>query len=477
MDEQNLHSEFLNGDELPINIPSPDEAWKNMRRRLDEEMPKGGGWFGNTGGSNKWLLRSIALFALLMISFITLVIVIQKKKNGTENISGISTRSEQIIGEKKDEPGEGQNIPAQKDDTKDQFTDKNKQPVKNSNPVNENKIDHNISATDTDKKLLRRNIAALENNLNNNNEKAPFKNNPAETVLQLIDNKNIEGNNQQLNASPKSISWNNNSTANQPPINDSTASPSAGNIFKTDDKRNLQSELQEDSAEEDNTDEQDSLQVQAGLQWNVQLPTSNTGNNFAGPNTQSQPYRLLLPGLWLNLQSEKSLFSIEVNPFYSNILPAKAFSNSTSLKNNGDTLITAVQAKTLNKLFGVSAGFGYAYNVGGNWWTGGSLLGSFWSKGVATSEGTTEKSSMTNSFPTSTTTFKNSYSINDSDWTSFSKFQMNISAQIFYRKKLWQSGLRFGVPVMPLAKNQGPVNPLHAELFFRLKLLDKKIKK
>ena len=62
-------------------------------------------------------------------------------------------------------------------------------------------------------------------------------------------------------------------------------------------------------------------QLQAGLSWSLQLPFSGTRGYFQGPNTSSQPYRILFPAIWLQTVKAKSMLSVEINPFISNLLP------------------------------------------------------------------------------------------------------------------------------------------------------------
>lgn len=71
-------------------------------------------------------------------------------------------------------------------------------------------------------------------------------------------------------------------------------------------------------------------------------------------NGSKQPYRLLLPGVWVSLQASRSMFSAQLNPFAVYVLSNKPYLIRNVI--NGSDLV--IEKRTLNKVFGISAGAG-----------------------------------------------------------------------------------------------------------------------
>jgi hypothetical protein len=222
--------------------------------------------------------------------------------------------------------------------------------------------------------------------------------------------------------------------------------------------------------------QEDHLLLMAGLQWTAQIPTGSVGHYFAGANTRSQPFLILLPGAWINLETEKSLFNIEFNPFFSSLVPSKPFLQSANTTTTSDTAVTVSQSSSVNKLFGISAALGYAYSIGGHWWAGGGVQANWWNRAIATTRTDEEKNPVSDPSEKINSSSRSMYSLSDSAWNLFSKFQLNPFAEIQYRKSIWQSGLRMGIPISPLSKNEGPSYSLRAEFFFRVMLLRKQVR-
>jgi len=206
----------------------------------------------------------------------------------------------------------------------------------------------------------------------------------------------------------------------------------------------------------------------------LQLPSNGGEKYFAAPNSLPQPYRLFLPGIWLTFTAEKNRLSAEVNPFASSVLSSKSFHSSTT---RIDTLTTLTEVKTLNKIFGVSAAITYDYNTLNNWWVGGGVQGNWWRKGVTTIESIEEKRCSPGDPSVTKTYTKNSYTIKDSDWVYFSKFQLRTNAEVIYTSKVWHAGIRLGYSFTELALKEGPKNRTQLDIFFRLALLSNKKKK
>ncbi len=207
-------------------------------------------------------------------------------------------------------------------------------------------------------------------------------------------------------------------------------------------------------------------QLQAGLSWSMQIPLSGTRGYFQGPNASSQPYRILFPALWIQSVKDKSITSVEINPFLSNLLPEKPFRTSTTVSYLPDTTITTTEVKTLYKVFGISTSIGYNYNIGKNWWVGGNMQFNWWTKGLAYSNGLIQKKPVNGGASAQDINFEKEYQISD-EWSYFNRAQFFINAEFLYRKDKWQAGITTGISATPLAKNEGPGNSFRMSLFYR----------
>jgi hypothetical protein len=208
--------------------------------------------------------------------------------------------------------------------------------------------------------------------------------------------------------------------------------------------------------------------IDAGLQWTLPVPSINSSNYFAGPNGQSQPYRLLLPGAWIQAEKEKQLITLDINPFAVSLPPAKVFRTITSVENVQDTLVQTTDQRTLIKTFGLSAGVAYQYKVFSNWWAGAGVQMMFWKRAVAGSSSAINKTPMGGTAGV-TTSQQSIYKLSD-EWNYFSRIQATISGEVFYKTPKWQAGIRLGLPITPLAQQDGPKYFLRGELLYRLHL-------
>ena len=126
-----------------------------------------------------------------------------------------------------------------------------------------------------------------------------------------------------------------------------------------------------------------------------------------------QPYRLLLPGVWVSLQASNSMFSAQLNPCAVSVLSNKPYLIRNVI--NGSDLV--IEKRTLNKVFGISAGAGFDYNVKNKWWLDGKLAANFWRNGT-----TTIKGEKTNTLVVGTTLiYENTGRIDDNSWDDFQK--------------------------------------------------------
>lgn len=459
MEDQNWDTNSIYGNQLPVNIPSPDAAWNDMRKKLEKDKKRRPYW---------WLIIFfIAGISLLSIVFITVSPVNFSTQNNTtvkKSHSNNKIETNKTTSYPPDVTPFYQQHPGNKNIT----------PVIPDHIELSEKITlPNISALDTSsiKNLSRikplyfkskQDDFKVSHSLNNITHKTKklkakyFRSSvTAADALSVFDS-------QRMDSIPEKQ------------ITKDTIAAAIATITYLKNKLQVKDVLNEDSLVEEEDIDSTMFVAEAGLQWNMQLPFANSSCFFSGPGTQSQPYRILLPGAWISWHSEKSLLGVQVNPFTSLLVPSKPFNTVVANSTSSDTAITKTETKTLKKLFGVSAVLSYNYNVTGNWWFGGNMQATWWRSGIATSNIKTSRQSLSSSFNPINTQSTTRYKLSKPDWENFSTFQMQLNLEILYRKKTWIAGFNAGLPIMPIAKIKGPLNPFYAALFFRVRLWEDK---
>ncbi len=416
MDKNNIHKDFLNNADLPVSIPPADEAWNDMRKKLEPKKRRFAFWlflFVLTGIfiSSTWVIYHTSV--LYKKDTVSQLIYKENKNDSIKNKSGKNNLLQSSVDE-----NEMHNSKKKLLSIKQSFGNKKEL-------VNKNGQDENT--------FLRPYIAG-------NNPDSSGKN-----ILIKTD----------------SVVINQTQAFNQPKI--ANTNKKYKNNFK-------------DSSDATSDDSSD-LTIETGIEWFAPLAFNNSSDYFAAPDTKSKAYRILLPGIWMNFVAKKSMFKLNINPFTSALLPQKPFAVLPTETQNGDTIFSKSQVKTLNKIFGFSAGLGYSYNIKGNWWLGGNFQGIWWNKAIYTENNNTVKKSVSNSFNDIHIDSPKKYVLNNTDWNNFSSFQANLNIELLYRKNLWQAGFNAGLPLSPLSKNMGPTNTFNAQLFFRLKLWERNKKK
>lgn len=424
MSDREIFDNAENWSGMPPNI-APADAWEDMRRRLDEEMPKPvfvPPAFVIYAGNG--LLRSMAsLFILLFVSSIGCWLF------NTSNLKMGEKANNMPLTHKV-------NTSITHNTAKQSFNINNKL---NQIPTEANLQEHEINKKTSNYSVARpipKNGITLVNKDVSASKKMPF--NDTTTVVDIT--KNTAALLTESKAKSNNTYTHKNNTI-------------AGN--------KVDSLPQVAKPVEKNTEA--ALELHAGLQWAVQLPLSATEHYFAGPGGPEQPFRLLLPSAWFSIQANKYLLLAEVNPFATTVYKPRPFMVTTS-QGNAQTIIT--QTQTLSKLFGVSTTIRGSYNAAGNWWVGGGLQAYFWAKGVTTNSYITDSSGIKKYYTTIGT-------VNNEGWQHLFKFNVRADAELLYKKNKWQAGLRTGVFVMPVASNNnGPKNLFVVEIFYRFSLLN-----
>lgn len=218
------------------------------------------------------------------------------------------------------------------------------------------------------------------------------------------------------------------------------------------------------SPDEDKKKEDEDWKIRFGPQWELQIPTTGFNGYFDGPSTNAEPWRNLIPGLWLEATHGKNAIHFTFMPMQQQMVSDKTFRIQNSLIQNPDTTISREETKHLYKLLGLSASIGYARNLRGNWWGGLNLQASWWQQALAQSD--VQDSYIVSGQVVDTRPSTYAYKITD-EWSYFNKMQTFMMADLTYRKQRWQSGLRSGIALTPLSKGDGPSNMFRGSVFFR----------
>lgn len=414
-------------EEFGINMPAPQQAWQDMLTRLDDDMPAAAVPLPNSIVQvDNGLMRGItSLLGLLFITGAALLFsgrgIMVKNNNAGTPVANVANQVPPTQNEK-----------ATTTENKQQLESGGDSIVNNNENIAQSTGSNHIKTTGrtkiTNAKTAVQNTLAATSTANNTSSVQPSASNINIPLLPVQ--------NDAANTNVKSGS------TTKPPA----AAPQPG------DESNNNNEEKKDSG----------ILWQAGIWVKAQLPFSSAQHYFAGPNASSQPWRILLPGVWISAQTGKHLFEAEANPFAQTVYNPKPFAVNTVLVNGQ---IPATETKRLNKMFGISLSAGYSYNIGGAWWVGGRLQSTLLTKGVGNITVADGNTIYSNRF----TVIKNS------DTTSFQKFHVRLDAEAMYKANRWAAGARAGVYFSPSPiKYSNAKNPLETEIFFRWQLWRKR---
>jgi hypothetical protein len=116
------------------------------------------------------------------------------------------------------------------------------------------------------------------------------------------------------------------------------------------------------------------LRWQFGLQWKAALPLYGSQYYFTGTNTRSEPYNLLIPGIWLSVLSNvKHEVMLMVKPAEWYFYNKKAFhSDSGFLYRNHDTIPVTTSTRLI-KTSGLYGSLQYNYHINEKWIVGAGI--------------------------------------------------------------------------------------------------------
>jgi hypothetical protein len=474
--DKKIHKDFLQGGELPANILPTSVAWKDMQQRLDKVQPDKSGLLVNDPGKDKAfrgrIVKGTALLLFLLFTWMAL-----QQTNTKKNRKDIAQTAS---GKTHDSPKKDNNSISANDITNNADIEKEKGSegeINTSGPsgnLSKNETDVSSTTNNKNKKAATSNtssgkkVSSERNSKKNNPVVKKTKQKPAAKIQSNAGEIKIE----QGNPLSKTL-LNTNETLSSIQKDSINRSLSPVNVNSADKKKTDSLQKSNVANTEPEPQEKKHKEIEWGLHWTLQLPTGSAGQYFSGPSAAQQPYRILLPGLWLNFRMGRSVFQTEVNPFASAVLPAKSFGTFSTSYTNVDTIVTTTQVKTLRKMFGISGTIGYAYNISGNWWLGTSIQGYWWRKGIASTKGEEVKQVIGSSSQTKKR-FNTTYSMGVTEKDYFAKVQMVNSLELAYKMKAAQAMLRIGISPLPFSKKEGPGNPFRAEFLFKLQLFKKK---
>ena len=501
MEEKNSDRKPIEERDIPISVPSVDDAWNDMRKKLDREMPivelEPNSWIkGVSKISYNWLTISISLISMIAVIFFMFKNIDPVSQVVTDNqrvSSGEKIKSAHEADESSLEFDVHTNEPKAEPNKSNQLISDSVNAASSINEILTNEKQQDLKSIVISDSGNGKFISANQfSNRSNKNKKSIRGKNTKSSFPTNMEQENPEPKATKekkypsntsvtkVNETPAVANTNTNPIddpnlkveSNQLPLNDST-SMSKKEILSSDSSKMKGLFVSKNFGGPDSIGNSGKWRLQAGLSWSLQLPFSGTRGYFQGPNTSSQPYRVLFPALWLQSVKDKSMLSLEINPFMSNLLPEKPFRTSTTNSYLPDTTIIKTEIKTLYKVFGFSASVGYNYNIAANWWVGGNLQFCWWANGIAYSNGLVQKTPVNGGSATQVSSFEEEYQISD-EWSYFNRAQFFLNSELQYRKQKWQAGLTAGIAATPLAKKEGPGNSFRMALFYRWALYTKR---
>jgi hypothetical protein len=117
---------------------------------------------------------------------------------------------------------------------------------------------------------------------------------------------------------------------------------------------------------------------QYGLQWKATIPFNGSKYYFTGTNSRSEPYNLLIPGIWLSTTvNDRHELMLLVKPAEWYYYDKKNYRKDTSrVTDNSDSIpktITRRKTTTLIKTGGWYGSLQYNYHINENWLVGAGI--------------------------------------------------------------------------------------------------------
>ena len=210
---------------------------------------------------------------------------------------------------------------------------------------------------------------------------------------------------------------------------------------------------------------------QYGLQWKSAIPLTGSKYYFTGTNTRSEPYNLLIPGIWLsttvNSKHELMLLVKPAEWYYYN---DKVFRKDTSqLVDHSDSIIKIINSRKTTRLIKTGGWYGslqYNYHLNENWLIGAGIGYHLRMRGLAYQQAYKNLSD--------TLVTDSLYSMEKGDSTNKYLASSFITGklEIAYRFRAWDVGATLLMPLTnPFTdKSLNKSRPLNVQLFVRWRI-------
>lgn len=207
------------------------------------------------------------------------------------------------------------------------------------------------------------------------------------------------------------------------------------------------------------------LGLSYGLQWNAALPLQGTKNYFSGTNGSSQPYIALIPDLWVSKQVGPKMDLLLMVHFTN--LYATGEKPLTSVKgaySPSDTT-TVTRSVSLLKTSGFSAGLQYDYHFYKRWSIGAGLNYHTLNRALVKEKTT---AFYTGDLLSEYTTVAQK---NGSDWLYLNASFFTGKLELSYQWRKIKTGASLYVPISDLSSVPGNrIRPVNGQLFLRWRL-------
>lgn len=207
------------------------------------------------------------------------------------------------------------------------------------------------------------------------------------------------------------------------------------------------------------------LGLSYGLQWNAGLPLQGTKNYFSGTNGSSQPYIALIPDLWVSKQVGPKmdlLLMVHLTNLYAT--GEKPLASAKGAYSPSDTT-TVTRSVSLLKTSGFSAGLQYDYHFYKRWSFGAGLNYHTLNRALVKEKTT---AFYTGALLSEYTTVAQK---NGSNWLYLNASFFTGKLELSYQWRKIKTGASLYVPISDLSSVPGNrIRPVNGQLFLRWRL-------
>ncbi|HEU0063720.1 MAG TPA: hypothetical protein VFQ58_01770 [Flavisolibacter sp.] len=207
-------------------------------------------------------------------------------------------------------------------------------------------------------------------------------------------------------------------------------------------------------------DKRKNIEWNAGLQEEIEAPLYNTTEYLKGPAGKNA-FSLFIPGVWFEMGKGNHSLLAEINFFNSRSLPGNPFYSADSIIRNSPYPSDTIRLRTtknMSKEFGPSVGLSYQRFYGRLIIFAGAQ-GNFYSSGLV------HKKSVMNTGEVLQDTY---YKAQENEKSEFTQWQMNGSIGITYNTGNFSIGGKLIIPLSSYTQSSsGPARPLSAAFLIR----------